>query len=252
MFGRLVPPVLSLSLVLGFLIQGVGCASAPPHEHLIESMNPMSLRLRRPTGPAADPHAGPGGVDYRSQTAPTLNLDCEKPESLFKDVDLKLLRQCLASLSETSRAVYRLQRDSSPFLYLEEDEQAPACLRQALEKIPVPREILFLSKRLGGAECFSSRLNIEADRVMGVRLPKAAVGLRIDFPLDSRVFEKDENLLRLLSTWAITPIWDADAKGFRSKLVPESICQQCIGKEDLERAKRESREEDHFHWPPES
>jgi hypothetical protein len=217
------------------------CASAPKNEHEISSIYLSTLRVRRPPGPGADPKAGPGGEDYTSHPLPNEQLDCETLDSLFREMKLAAIRKCFADQSgpraKTVSYSFRLKREAIPYLELRDPEKAPACLRETLGKIPVPREILFQGVQGDPPTCFSSRLDIEANQVLGIRLPTDRLDLQISFPLQ-QLPGSDEELERQLGAWSLTPLWgegsdSSERKALKAKIVPEAICRRCLGEKGM-------------------
>jgi hypothetical protein len=87
---------------------------------------------------------------------------------------------------------------------LQKTETTPACLVTLLPKIPTPRELVFQSQDESAEQdepfCYSTRLNIEADEMLGEKMPKAKVDLQLRFPLSADDIANDEQLFRLLLT----------------------------------------------------
>jgi hypothetical protein len=169
---------------------------------------------------------------------PNHHLDCESIPWLFQDLDSTKIRNCLANVRDPLEITFQLKRESVPYLELQDPDDAPDCLRTSLHYIPVPREIFFVSVEESGAPlCYSSRIDLEKEEVLGIKLPIAKEGVKVVFPLSSPP-QTDEELIRLLASWAITPFWsmDEDHPQIISKFVPESICRACFGERDLLRA----------------
>ncbi len=228
-----------ISGIFWLLVMELGCTSAPRHEVTLYQLVPDSIRVRRPSGPGADPNAGPGGVDYQGQPLPNERLDCETMKWLFHELDLKAVQECFKSLSRPVDVLYTLRREAVPFFLLEQSETDPLCLRSSLEKIPVPREIIFQSNAVqtgmrGGEplDCYAARLPIEADQWMGIRLPKSRATLKIHFPL-SKAPESPDEIVRLLASWVLAPLWDDYTHALNSKIVPAHLCKQCIGEKEM-------------------
>ena len=203
--------------------------------HTIHTIFPSTLRARRPEGAGASPREEPDGIDYRSIHPPSENFDCEVLATLFRDLKLNETRKCLGELSKSEvpvRVIYELERDFAPYLKLVSDESTPACLKEQLPKIPVPREIFFQSNEDGNLNCYSARLNIEANKPLDVRLPIHGFQLRLDFPVEYP-FQSDAELIRLLGAWALSPIWNLQNKSVNAKLVPDALCQKCLGEKNM-------------------
>jgi hypothetical protein len=214
-------------------ISGPSCASKPASERSISRLIPQTLRVRRPEGPGADPQAGPGGEDYLSRPLPNERLDCEKIAGLYRGMDLQPVRACLQSVQKPYIASYRLRREAVPFLELEVDEKTtPPCLREKLPRIPVPREILYQSTDEGELGCYSTRLDIEADEIFKVKLPKDKVALTLSLPLRS-VPAEDKGLIELMGTWSLAPLWNPDGHRLTARVVPSVICRQCLGEKEM-------------------
>lgn len=235
------------------LVSGAACSTGGrggENEHSIQKVFVNKLRVRRPLGASVDPQAGPGGTDYRSNPLPNERLDCETLASMFSELDLGEARRCLSSLGEGTPPVsYRLRRESRPFLELKSPEDAPACLRLALPRIPVPREILFQSPEKGQYTCYSARLDLEANQTFGeLRLPTNRVEVLLKFPLAKKPSD-DEETIRLLGAWALTLIWGESSGGkerrLAAKIVPDRLCRRCLGDESFQK----EGDPDHLLWP---
>ena len=233
----LFPVSLLLSLVLAY----VGCAhKAPKNDHAVAKVLPSVIRIRRPPGEGADPQAGPGGVDYTSHPKPDAKFDCQPVAALFSAEQLKAVRDCLVSLKAPMTVKYRLLRDAEPVLTLKDPtEQTPDCVKKDLARIPVPREIFFEGRTSEDEplQCYSSRVPIEADRVLGMRLPKDR--LEVEVALNKDLAGKnDAETLRVLAAWALAPFFtgkDGGGPYIPSKIVTDEICKKCLGEKDFGR-----------------
>jgi hypothetical protein len=222
-----------LPVVIILVMEGGGCSSAPKDKGIysIHNIIPSSLYLRRPKGERADPHVSFGGPDYMSELPPTANIDCEKIQSIFKDFDLKAIRECMASLEMSISVLYRLERASQPSLVLEVNEVTPACLKEFLPQIPVPREIVFYSGEKEGVRCYSARLDLGADEWFGAKVPMNRYVLKIGFPIEPLPRDNEE-LLRLLGAWSITPLGRNRPWELGAKLLPDVFCARCAGQKE--------------------
>ncbi|HUP57964.1 MAG TPA: hypothetical protein VM598_10965, partial [Bdellovibrionota bacterium] len=125
------------------------CSSAPPArypdgEHRLTSLILYNLQVRRPVGAGADPKAERGEPGWKSDPPPDAKLDCKPASELFASVDAPRLRKCLESLKKGPLSVeYVLRREVQPDFALEDEAKAPACLRELIPRLPVPREIVF-------------------------------------------------------------------------------------------------------------
>jgi len=209
---------------------GLSCSSVPKNEHNIHRIFSNNVHIRRPIGQGADPKAMPGGEDYQSKPLPNEKYDCEKLQSLFKEVRLNKFMECISNITTPVTLQYLLIREPRPYFVLEENEQnkSPECLKQTLEKIPVPREILFQSDENNGFECYSSRLDLEKDETLGTKVPGNSFYLLVNLP-PARKIHTDEEAVRFLGALALTPFWDEETKTLKSKIVPENICIRCMG-----------------------
>jgi hypothetical protein len=220
-----------LLLLIPAVIAASHCSTPAKHVHSIRRLIPSTLRFRRPPTPGADVRAGPGGVDYRSQPLPNEQFDCETVDALFKELNLEDVRSCISAQATLYVAIYNLVREAVPYLELEETEETPACLVKTLPRISVPREIFFQSYDHERTSCYSARLNWDVDRFMGIKLPSDQLAIRIMMPMEKEP-EDAREMLRLLTAWAITPLWSKD-KTLPSKIVPDQICRKCLGKHNL-------------------
>jgi hypothetical protein len=201
----------------------------PTHE--LHQLIPYSLKIRRPPGPGADPKVGPGGTDYTSHPLPDAKFDCETPTFLFSELKLDQVLQCVEDVKEASFVHYRLKRVPVPYLELQNPEDAPACLRTALPRIPVPREIFFESNDEGRVLCYSARLNIEANETAGLKLPTHRLDVRVDFPILAFPTTDDETRMLLLS-WALAPFWNENMRSLSAHIVPDALCNACLGEKN--------------------
>lgn len=183
-------------------------------------------------------------MDYRTRPEGQAGLDCSAPSAVLREVVPAALT-CLASLQSATKSGelrYRLRREPAPYWELEVDEdETPACARTSLARIPVPREIVFQSPELGRdtriLDCFSARIDIDADRVLGVRLPLAKLGMTIPFPSEAlaRAVTSDAEFEAQLLTWSIAPFWSGEAgtRAIRARIVPLPLCSRCLGERGL-------------------
>ncbi len=201
----------------------------------IKKLVPYTMKVRRPPGEGADPKVGPGGEDYSSKPLPDARFDCQSPAWLFSEMPLDKIRSCLAGIKEPIELHYRLERYASPFLKLaiKDPEATPACLIEVLGKIPVPREIVFQSNEEGRLECYSSRLNVAANQKSGVRLPTHRLDVVVNLPLPLESMPADDHkTMMLLLSWALSPYWDKDPPSLEAHLMPEAICNVCLGEKE--------------------
>jgi hypothetical protein len=203
----------------------------PVSEYHLHRFIPYTLRVRRPPGPGANPKAGPGGIDYRSDPVPDANFDCKEVAWLFKDLKLEDLRACIAH-AKGGRAVYLVRRLPVPYLELQEEDDMPACLKAVLATIPLPREIFFQSVEGDRLACYSTRLAIEANEVVGFKMPIDKAEVRLDFPMATQPKDDDE-MRMLLMSWALTPFWDHSNSTLTAHLVPDKICATCLGERTM-------------------
>jgi hypothetical protein len=214
-----------------------GCASAPKGLRQLHGVGIFDLKIRRPEGKGADPQAGPGGKDYRSETPVSDQLDCRPSNELLKDVPLQELRACLdlmkSELKDEVDVAYRLRRQAQPQLELIETKSTPPCIKGALPVIPVPREIFFQSDEEGRPECYSSRLPIEADEVLSRKMPIARTNLVLQFPL-AEVPATDHELSTLIKTWILSLFFTTtDPREISAWIVPKHLCAKCFGGYDF-------------------
>lgn len=215
----------------------LGCASTPVNEHFVRRLIPNQIRVRRPLTLGADPWAGPGGTDFRSEVLPTPQFDCELPATLFKSLMTAKIKECLLSLKEQTSVVYHLKRSVAPSFILDSELDSPACIKEYLPQIPIPREIIYQAptdsseNARRNLNCYSTRLDLEANEWMGARLPTHRVDLKVWFPLPSPP-KSDEELFRYLVTWAITPLWNEQSQGLKAKVLPNHLCKKCIGEKE--------------------
>ncbi|MBY0470961.1 hypothetical protein K2X30_07300 [bacterium] len=218
------------------LIFFTGCSSSlKKGEHLIEHLVVAKTMVRRPVGPGAAPSIGPGGTDYTSHPLPDEKLDCKPIPSIFSGIDLGKLRACLASANpekDVPFLLYKLHRDPEPFFELVKNEKNPKCMQEVLPRIPLPREIFFVAQKTpeedNRTRCYATRLNLEADKIFDVKVPRAQVALRLNWPWGQTI-KTDAEMLRVLGGWALTPFYDSEKGGFVSQFVTEATCRRCLG-----------------------
>ncbi len=242
--------ILSLAITLSFPI---ACSFAPKNKFYLDSVLTSPLRIRRPRGPGADPHVGPGGVDYVSNPLPDRRFDCKKPQFMFKDWDDASIRSCLRSIKKKKKIQYVLVKKAEPYFQLEIDEEkTPKCLIKRMPRIPVPREFFFQSTKAdwdsdqpqAGAfgsvnqinqnvECYSSRLPLEEGKILGKELFPEKLILKFQFPLP-KIPRSRAEFLRAVVAWSLTPFYYIrDSKGsFEAQVVPQAFCKTCFGQKD--------------------
>jgi hypothetical protein len=215
-------------VALGVSIVISACSAPRIQSRAVHELIPSTLKVRRPVSPGADPLVGPGGIDYRSAVLPNERLDCESVSELFSGMDLPAVRSCLASIRR-GEIRYDLDRATQPAWVLHDPEDAPECVARLLARIPVPREIFFQSWNEGNANCYASRIDLESDELLHVKVPfRGQKSLQLEFPL-METLGSDADLVRVLGSWALTPIWKEDGSFLDSKIVPDSICRKCLG-----------------------
>lgn len=227
-----------VGLVAGAIsVLGSGCASKPVEFRTLDDLMASPLRVRRPNSKAADPQAGPGGEDYRSEVPPDQKLDCQDPKELVSGFDWPSLLSCFekaASREKPVKLIYKLSRETRPVLELEEEPLTPSCIKKTLREIPVAREVFFLNflkvKDEDKLTCFASRVSVDSDQALGMRkLPKGRFELTITLPMEPGPRTVDEAQRQMLS-WSLTPFfWEEGDGNLRAKIVPEMICGQCFG-----------------------
>ncbi|MCM2322762.1 MAG: hypothetical protein NDJ90_05835 [Oligoflexia bacterium] len=225
-----------LLVLAGLVAVAAGaCASAEKRErdegwHRLHKLVLRNLRVRRPPGPAADPRVSPGGPDYVSQPLPSANFDCEPIESIYSQLDLEAIRKCLGGIPETTKASYRLRREPVPYWRLEKEKGTPACLLETLERLPVPREIVFQSRESGRMICYASRLDLEWDEVasLAVKSPLKVTRLRLEFPVSAHLADA-EQVKAVLTAWSLRPFLLGEREEILSKVVPDELCRACLG-----------------------
>jgi hypothetical protein len=235
------------------LVSGAGlvsCKSAPHSgngtEHQIDRALITHFMIRRPPGAGADPMMDEGGEGYEANPKPDVNYDCREPATLLEGISPGAVRDCFRKHSELianakdgsgvmREAEYRLERSDQPKLVLQEEEtkgQPVSCLKKVLPVIPVPREIIYQAEPLEWS-CFNSRVNIEANDLLGIKMPTKKWAVRLVFPL-TEIPKDDAAMTRQLLAMALTPLLDPESPTqFKSKVVPNAICKRCFGKKRL-------------------
>ena len=230
------------------------CSHAPKEArrsdiYSLHQLIPSTLRVRRPGVAGADPKAGPGGSDYRTDPLPDARLDCKDDTWLFGEINLDALRSCIVQISAARspalKVFYVVHRVPTPYLELEVEKSTPACLVSGLPMIPMPREIFFQSTEGGRLACYSSRFQIEANEVAGFKLPIDQAGVTLEFPM----LHPPKDVLetrKMLLTWALTLFWNPSSKTLASHLATDSVCEVCLGERGMVR----SMDPEPRLWPP--
>ncbi|MEO5969494.1 MAG: hypothetical protein ABIQ95_06170 [Bdellovibrionia bacterium] len=222
-----------LSILFVFL--GVGCASSQKSDiHLLREIILYNLHYRRPPQIGARFSAEPVESDFESKPKPDSKFDCEPLKSLFTGIDLAAVRQCLDSVNESGKPkkiLYKLKREITPFLKLNEDKETPTCFQKVLQVLPVPREIYFQALEGGKLSCYNSRIPIVAEEVLGISNYFYSTQVNVDFPLQD-LPEEDEETILLLSTWVMAPFFN-NGSYLESKIVTRSLCSACFGGKGL-------------------
>jgi|GEM_PF-2670464 len=243
------------------LLGVTACSSAPARkeERLLPGLIPTTLRIR--------------------------DKDCESISTLYKGLPLVRIRECLVAQSGGS-ATYRLVRSDPPYWELEKEGTVTECIRIRLTRIPVSREIVYQSKVDGKIECFKSRVDLENERMLGVKVSFASTQqMTIKFPLleliqaqgqaenaaamriataafptsvedTAALFEKSQErevndvnaaLLKLLAAWSLTPLFDEGGRLLRAFSISDSACLQCLS--DRIMIMSEAASQQYSHWP---
>lgn len=216
----------------------LSCSSASNNQvHTVHHIWLYNLHFRRPAQIGAAPRAAYGDEEYESHPKPNAQLDCQPLSDLFKNIDLNAFRSCLQSSNQmmvSESLNYRLHREITPYLALEEDDEADPqnCIRILLNQIPVPREVFFQSNDEGQLNCYSSRVWLSQDVFLGIKDSLSSFDVSINFPLPKIPVTDDETLM-LLASWAMMPFWDKSRNGFVSRVVPDDLCQKCIGEKNM-------------------
>ena len=216
------------------------CSSASKNNSVnvtkqIRQLIPYSVHVRRPAVLGADPNVGPGGPDFKTEPLPNEKYDCQPYADIFKDISEIKIRECLNTVKSEVTLRYRMNRAPAPFYELEKNEHVPPCFEEVLPKIPLPREIVFQSNEEGSLGCYSSRLNIEADELFWVKVPKAKTVLDIMVPSVFEEAANEEAFRLLLLSWMIAPFYD-DKNYIPSTVMPDVFCIACMGERNMSKA----------------
>ena len=204
------------------------------YQHHLKHLAIDTLHLRRPSGEPGVDRLYPDEKGYRSEVPPGPNFDCAEGDGWLLSIATPALYQCLSGSVRLGIARYRLDRNLQPELVLVDPEEAPACVRELLPRIPVPREIVFQSDEEGSElSCYNARLDLDEGKVFGVVNPLKRTYLQLDFPL--RPLPEDPlQFRRVLLTWALLPfLTPEEPREFVAKVVPRALCQVCFGKQRL-------------------
>jgi hypothetical protein len=229
----------------------LSCSTGPKRElfeNRTDQILPLEIHVRRPQGMSANPNAEPEDDDWVSDPLPDARLDCRPVETLNEEgIDFKLLRTCLDSVITETVAEYHIEGKAQPEAALDpEDEEVPRCLRGALPKFAIPREIFFLAPRAGAPkdqkgqlDCYAARLPVEKSDFMGLfEYGGYSASLMLRFPV-GKVPRDDAEMRRMLTAWRLTPFfWLEDNERVVAKLVPMSLCKECMGENAVRRALR--------------
>lgn len=187
------------------------------------------IRIRRPVHLGAPKQVeGEGShVDLPSR------FGCEKPEVLWKDLELKAFQACLSTLKKQIAVKYQLMLKAQPELVLVSEEETPACLKESLPKIPVPREFFFTLKEGQKRECYATGLRVDPESLRGSESYKEETVLNLILPIDPPP-QNQKEFQSLVLGWSLTPFyWQKEDRRFISKYVPEGICQICFGEGEI-------------------
>jgi hypothetical protein len=228
-------------LVLTIILGSSSCSSKPKATeakregvvHLIERMESSTLRVRRPETAPADPYADENVVGYEVFPPPDKKFDCKRASSLFTKMNLRLIRECLSTMHSSFTLSYFLRREDQPVLEIDGNlDKYPNCLVKHLSSVPVPREIFFkLQSKSGRNECYSARIPIEANKMLGFTIPVSSFTMNVEFPI-KEALETDSDVIALLTGWAITPYFWMEREGAKggqipARVVTDSICRAC-------------------------
>ena len=209
--------------------------------HRLSRIVLRNLHARRPAGPGADPRVMPGGPDYKGTPLPDHRFDCRPIRDLFSTVKLAPVRDCVKKIPAGTVLVFRIRYRSQPVLELAEArntagepfEAPPACAREVLGTLPMPREIFFQSaEEKGGLECYASRLPLDSDKVLNTPWPFKRTQLNVEFPLPL-VPDDDAKTSLLLQTWVLTPYFGSESGRIEARIVPDALCKACMGESNL-------------------
>ncbi len=239
-------PVLgSLLLAFAFAFITSACSSTPKDMHWTSQLYPPTLMVRRTPHAPARPKAMGSEPEFKSDPLPNEHYDCEPIGAMWKGMDLKANRECLSTVNTTKERLevsYRLVRDPAPYLQPLDPEETPACLKETLPKIPVPREIFFQTQlravglvkagqEATSLSCVNARINLEDDELWGWKLPIGRVNLAMVFPMMELPSNDDETRM-LLQAWGLRLLRDPERQQqFPVKIVPDFICRRCLGRD---------------------
>lgn len=231
------------------------CSSAPKQETVLKGMYLPTLHVRRPPGAPADPLAYTFEKGYRSDPLPDARLDCAPADTLFKDIALARVRECLKQLNEPlprknpdpkqkeetlyPQLHYRFVREPQPSLELvvpdstkdpDDARRVPACIRQVLPQILVPREVVYQSAASPEERpvCYVSRVSVEKEMAFWL-FETHKIALKVDFPI-SPLPASDEEVRALLKAWALAPLWEdpSEPRVLHGKILPDPACGRCM------------------------
>ncbi len=219
------------------------CSSAPrKNEKFLQRILLYNLHFRRPEQLGAKMHAVPGEEDYESRPRPNERFDCQPLRDLYKGMDLKAVRECMqnsnqtATLKNPDELVYRLYRDTTPYLLLQVPDDSetviPECYQKVMNKIPVPREIFFQAIDDRKLDCFNSRIPVVPEEFLGIKGYLYKYKVKVGFPIESPPKTEEETVF-LLATWSLMPFFDEDHQMISAKHVPSGLCRTCMGESHL-------------------
>lgn len=236
------------SAAAALLAGATGCSSGPSgrYQHAIHHLALDNVQFRRPPVESATDSVDPDEEGYRTTPMPSARLGCQNRHEFFANLDFGKVGNCLNSIKEEYRAFYRLERDIQPKLVLEDPEKAPQCLRELLPELPVPREIVFQTdeEAENPLSCYASRLDLSADRFLGIPNPLKHTYVQVGFPLISPdLAATPARTVNFLASWVLTPFF-SDTRELSAKVVPNVVCRACMG--DMGLLKPEDRP---VYWP---
>jgi hypothetical protein len=229
---------LAILLIIFGQLLSVGCATSRKREtHLLQKIILYNLHFRRPPQIGAGNFAEHLDLDFESNPKPNSHLDCEPLKSLFAEVDLARVRQCLSSMNDVSikrKITYHLKREVMPFFELDssgDDETSVSCVQEILQTLPVPREIYFQAPEAGRLSCYNARIPLVEEEMLGIKNFLFSTRLSLTFPI-TPLPEGDEETILLLGTWIMAPFFNSNG-AIESKIVPRDLCTTCFGGKGL-------------------
>jgi len=224
-------------LVVGLLFSSCGrsyMVKGSSTKAVMEQVNVMAVSYFRPDYEPVDHD------DFKNKAR---ELSCQAPSELWADLvkNQKNIIDCVNSIQDDAKAVYFYVPANQPYLELDqEEEKNPKCLKTALPKILLPREIYYLGKKKSregdeeAQECYSSSFSTKTNQVMKTEISFFKKKIVIPFPLDRQLNNvRDLTMWMIVNTFSILKSDEQAGAQLLATSVPEMVCRACFKNDAL-------------------